>query len=295
MISRRRALALTAASLATPVAAAESDRWQAMLDYVQGQQTTGFLVIRDRKVLVERAWPAPPNAPPGFRAMARYGTNAEGALLEDVASQQKSFVSVLAQIAVDRGLLDVSRPVSGYIGAGWSKAAADQEAKIHVLDVLTMSSGLNETFGYAAPPATVFLYNTPVYAVMKRVVPAAAKQSLEAITRDWLTVPLGMKDTAWRERPAALADVGNPTGLVTSPRDVGRFGQMVLDGGRARGHVHPLADQSGVWAPLVAERQRLRDPPPGSAGGRPLDTRGARRPGGGAGRARPQALCGPQP
>ena len=30
-----------------------------------------------------------------------------------------------------------------------------------------------------------------------------------------------------------MADVGNPTGLVTSPRDTARFGQMVLDGGKA--------------------------------------------------------------
>jgi CubicO group peptidase (beta-lactamase class C family) len=43
-----------------------------------------------------------------------------------------------------------------------------------------------------------------------------------------------MSNTAWRKRPAAMADVGNPTGLVTCPRDVATFGQIVLDGGRAR-------------------------------------------------------------
>lgn len=40
-----------------------------------------------------------------------------------------------------------------------------------------------------------------------------------------------MNDTAWRKRPAAFADVGNPTGLVTTPRDIARMGQLVLDGG----------------------------------------------------------------
>ena len=44
-----------------------------------------------------------------------------------------------------------------------------------------------------------------------------------------------MADTAWRQRPAAFAAVGNPTGLVTTPRDTARFGQMVLDGGKAAG------------------------------------------------------------
>jgi CubicO group peptidase (beta-lactamase class C family) len=56
---------------------------------------------------------------------------------------------------------------------------------------------------------------------------------LETITRDWLTAPLGMKSTAWRKRPAALASVGNDTGLVTSPRDIARFGSMILHGGVA--------------------------------------------------------------
>ena len=235
--SRRTVLAGTAAlgALAHPLmaaaeTAAPSPAWQDVLDYVGGQKTTGFLVIQNRKTLVEKNWPAP--AEGAFKAFA-YETTLEGALLEDVASQQKSFVSMLAAVAIDKGLLDVAKPVSDYIGAGWSKAAPDQEAKIRVIDVLTMSSGLTEQFAYAAPPATAFLYNTPVYAVSKRIVAACAKQPLETLTRDWLTAPAGMKDTSWRKRPAAFADVGNPTGLVTSPRDTATFGQIVLDGGKA--------------------------------------------------------------
>lgn len=133
---------------------------QAVIDYVQGQKTTGFLVIQDRKTLVEKNWPAPADDA-RFRNFT-YGTTPDGALLEDVASQQKSFVSMLVAVAVDKGLLDVDKPVSAYIGSGWSKAAPDQEARIRVIDVLTMSSGLTEQFAYAAPPGTAFLYNTPV-------------------------------------------------------------------------------------------------------------------------------------
>ena len=232
--SRRTVIAGTAAlgALASPLAAAaQSGAMQAVLDYVQGQKTTGFLVVQNRKVLVEKNWPAPAGDV-AFKNFT-YETTPEGALLEDVASQQKSFVSMLVAVAIDKGLLDVAKPVSDYIGAGWCKAAPDQEAKIRVIDVLTMSSGLTEGFAYAAPPATVFLYNTPVYAITKKIVAAAAKQPLEAITRDWLTAPAGMSHTNWRKRPAAFADIGNPTGLVTSPRDTAAFGQIVLDGGKA--------------------------------------------------------------
>jgi CubicO group peptidase (beta-lactamase class C family) len=217
---------------AAPAAAAsESADMTRLLDYLRNQSTTGFMIVQNGKVVVEKNWPAPSDEP--MFANFVYERNADGALLEDVASQQKSFVSVLIAVAIDKGLIDVSKPVSDYIGTGWSKASAAQEAKIRVIDVLTMSSGLTDGFAYQAEPGALFHYNTPVYAMTKRIVAAAAKQPLETITRDWLTAPLGMKDTAWRKRPAALASVGNDTGLVTSPRDTVRFGLMILHGGVA--------------------------------------------------------------
>ncbi|THD61254.1 serine hydrolase [Phenylobacterium sp.] len=238
------ALAAPFSALARPTA---SPAMEAVLDYVRGQKTTGFLIIRDRKTVVEKNWPAPAGDAQ-FRFFA-YETTPEGALLEDVASQQKSFVSVMAAVAVDKGLLDVARPVSDYIGAGWSKAGPDQEKKIRVIDVMTMSSGLTEGFAYAAPPGTVFLYNTPVYAITKKVLAAAAKQPLETITHDWLTGPAGMTNTAWRKRPQtpAFAAADNPTGLVTSPRDTAKLGQIVLDGGLAADGKR-IASEAGMRA-----------------------------------------------
>ena len=202
-----------------------------LLDYLRGQNSTGFVVIQDGRALVDQAWPAP--AEDRMFANFLYGKAANGALLEDVASQQKSFVAVLAAIAVDRGLLDVEAPVSQYLGKGWSKASSEQEAAIRVSHILTMSSGLDEQGRYVAPAGTQFFYNTPIYALSKDILVAAARQPLETITTDWLTGPAGMKDTAWRQRPAALASVGNATGLVTTPQDVARFGLMVLHGGVA--------------------------------------------------------------
>jgi len=246
--SRRTLVAGSAAlgALTHPLASAAqspapSSAMQSVLDYVQGQKTTGFLIVQNRKTLVERNWPAPPDLT--FRALA-YETTPEGALLEDIASQQKSFVSMLVAIAIDKGLIDVTTPVDAYIGAGWSKASPEQEAKIRVIDVLTMSSGLTPGFAYAAPPGTTFYYNTPVYAVTKRIVAAAARQPLEVITRDWLAAPAGMANTSWRKRPASMADTGNPTGLVTSPHDVAIFGQIVLDGGKAADGARIVSEQN---------------------------------------------------
>lgn len=221
----------TAPVAAAPPAEKPSAALTSLLDYLHNQNSTGVLIIQDGKVLVEKNWPAP-EGDPQFAAFA-YERTKDGALLEDVASQQKSFVSVLVAVAIDKGLIRVDKPVSDYLGAGWSKATPEQEAKIRVIDVLTMSSGLTEKFAFDAPAGTKFFYNTPVYAITKRILTAASKQSLETITRDWLTAPAGMNDTGWRKRPAILASVGNDTGLVTSPRDTARFGLMILHGGVA--------------------------------------------------------------
>jgi CubicO group peptidase (beta-lactamase class C family) len=273
-ISRRNLIVGAGALAATPaLAAAATPDLQSVLDYVANQNTTGFLVVQNGKTLVEKNWPLPADAE-GFRATFTYGKTADGALLEDVASQQKSFVSMLVAVAIDKGLIDVEKPVVDYIGAGWSKASPDQERAIRVIHLLNMASGLNEQFGYVAPAGTQFFYNTAVYAVTKRVLAAAAKTPLERITHDWLTAPAGMANTAWRESPAAFANVGNATGLVTCPRDVATFGQIILDRGKAADGRRIVSEanlaamfarsatNSVLWPALVAER-RFGDGPSG--------------------------------
>ncbi len=229
------ALALPSSGIAGPDMSSSEPVAKAMaeaLSYARSQHTTGFMAVRDRTILVQRNWPAPDT--PLFRAFA-YETTPEGALLEDVASQQKSWVSMLVAIAIDKGLIDVNRPVLDYLGKGWSKAETDREAAIRVIHVLNMSSGLTEAFTYEAPPGSMFFYNTPVYAITQKILSAAAGQPLETLTRDWLTAPAGLTQTAWRHRPAnpLFTAAGNTMGLVTSPRDSVRFGQIVLDGGLA--------------------------------------------------------------
>lgn len=224
---------LPTANAAPPAPAAvsvkEAPAVRALSDYLRNQNTTGFVIVRDGRIVLERSWPAPADNPQ-FRLFT-HGTTSDGTLLEDVASQQKSFVALLCAIALDKKLIDLEQPVSAYLGAGWSKAPPEQEAKISVDHVLQMNSGLNEAFGYVAPAGARFFYNTPVYAISKQIVAAAAGKPLEDLTSEWLTGPAGMADTAWRQRPGALASVGNASGLVTTPRDTALFGRIVLDGG----------------------------------------------------------------
>lgn len=200
--------------------------------YVQSQKTTGFLVIDNGRILAEHNWPLPAGAET-FATNFTHGTSSDGALIEDVASAQKSFIALLVGVAVDKGQLDIAKPVTSYLGAGWSKSSPAQEAAITVRQLLEMTSGLKENLTYEAPAGSKFFYNTPAYAKLKPVLEKASGQSLDAISRDWIIAPAGLKDTSWAKRPAAFADVGNPTGLATTPRDLARLGQLILDRGQA--------------------------------------------------------------
>lgn len=221
-----------------PVPAEASTEWNAAalaetVAYVQSQKTTGFLIIQDGKTIAEHNWPLPDDeASQTFRANFVHGVSADGALREDVASQQKSLIAFLIGVGVDKGLIDVEKSVTSYIGAGWSKASREQEAAITVRHLLEMSSGLKENLAFDAPAGTKFFYNTPAYAKLKPVLERAAGQELRLVSQLWFTKVADMHDTGWELRPAVFGDVGNPTGLVTTPRDLAIMGQIVLDRGK---------------------------------------------------------------
>jgi CubicO group peptidase (beta-lactamase class C family) len=214
-----------------------------LADYAAAQKTTGLLVWQDGRTVLEQNWPLPEGSEQ-FAAIFTRGTTDTGAPREDVASQQKSLIGVLAGQAVDRGLLDIARPVSSYVGEGWSKAAAEQERAITVRHLLEMTSGLSEPpLAFEAPAGERFAYNTTAYARLHGILEAAAGMKLDALTRDWLTGPLGMSDTAWMPRPEAIAKAsGNAWGLVTAPRDLLKLGQMLMDDGRAPGGTQIISE-----------------------------------------------------
>lgn len=201
-----------------------------LIAYAETQNSTGLIILDRGRIIAERYWPAP-EQPALFAENFVHGMAPDGALIEDVASLQKSVAALLAGIATDKGLLDPDRPVRDYLGPGWSNSAEDEEAPIKVRHLLEMNSGLTETLEFEAPAGTRFFYNTPAYAKLLAVLEAATGRALPALTEDWLSAPLGMKETGWRPRPASFGAVGNPLAFTTTPRDLSRLGQMVFDGG----------------------------------------------------------------
>jgi CubicO group peptidase (beta-lactamase class C family) len=199
------------------------DALSAAVERARAGQSSDLVVLQDDRVVVDERWQ--PEALP-----------------QDVASTQKSVTSVLVGIAVGKGLVTCDDRVSDHLGDGWTgRNPPEVERAITVDHLLTMTSGLADDLSFVAPPGQWWDYNLgAAYHTTKRVVAAAAGRSIEDLTREWLTDPLAMTETAWRPRrwddrlpprlrPSFEYPDGAPIeGLDTSARDLVRFGRSVL-------------------------------------------------------------------
>jgi len=191
-------------------------RLDEVLAFVERTSGSSFVMLHPGRIMAERYW--------------------KGADLHssgDIASAQKSMVSVMAGVAVGAGKLSLDAPVSRYLGAGWTKTDAEQEGRITVRHLLSMSSGLTDSLAFSREPGTLWYYNTPAYHMIKLVLERAVGKAITDYSREILWGPLGMGDSSWEPRPNMLMPDGvTPmTGLVTSARDMARFGLMVQAGG----------------------------------------------------------------
>lgn len=206
----------------------------------------------------------------------------EGSLFQ-IHSASKSFTSVLIGIAIDEGYIDsVDDPLSKYL----PQVLEQEDARKHGLTLrhlLTHTSGLEwyewgsgysnwNEFRSAGnwvdyilgrnlvhEPGAVFNYSTGNTHLLSAALQAATGMTQEEYCRAHLFDPMGVSEEAhWNTDPQGIADGGN--GLIISPRDAAKFGQLFLDGGAWRG-------QQLVPAAWVEESTALQSPGPGDATG----------------------------
>lgn len=244
-----RAAALLAFLLATGLAAQplyfppDSGEWEriapasagwnaaqldAALDFARQRRSSGVVVLLHGKILAERNW-----NPDEIESSGRYGfrKTSNGRAIEDVASVQKSVTSTLMAVALEKGLVSLDDPVSKHLGAGWSKATPEQEARITLRHLITQTSGLTERLEYEADPGTKWRYNTTAYQHTIQALAAASGLSPNELTEQWLTSRIGMHDSRWIERP----NMPGALGLASTARDLARFGLLILAGGKWNG------------------------------------------------------------
>ena len=206
----------------------DAEGLSAALDVAGSRSSSGVLILHHGRIMAERYWQL--NDPSTGYANSLQGGDLQGRAIEDVASAQKSVVAVLVGIAQERGLLRLDDPVTKHLGRGWSNASPQQEQAISVQHLLNMSSGLATDMSFQAEPETTWLYNSPAYHYVMRVLEAVTGQDRNGITGDWITDQLGMHNSSWTPRPWADPAIG--VGFSTTARDLARFGLMIQAGGR---------------------------------------------------------------
>ena len=214
------------------------DGLAAVVELVAASNSQSLVVLSGGRIVVEQYW-----------------RGAQASTVRDVASVQKSVVSTLLGIARDRGLLTFDQSVTTFLGAGWSRAAAADEASITVFHLLTMSSGLSpRNLTRVAAPGTVWDYNTDAYQRLRRVLEAAAGQDINTLTNEWLFVPIGIASPApWGVRPGASDPLGEPLwGLRLAAREMARYGLFAMRNGRWAGRQITSPDWfAEAWAPTA--------------------------------------------
>ena len=213
--------------------------------YLKENNTSSFLVSEKGKIIVEKEFKVQKNLKPKslmFFNLLRHGF-IEGRSQEDVASIQKSIVSILIGLAQQKGLININESVTSYIGR-WTQLSREKESLIKVRNLLTMTSGVDVDFNYDAEPGLKWLYNTRAYSQLIYILEKTSGLSINELSSEWLFNELQMNETFWKERKKGRMGFSKDSakyGLVTTAKDLLKFGEFILNGGEV-GTNHVISD-----------------------------------------------------
>lgn len=251
------------AVLALIAAPVHAQSWDAVTAAVRAgtyKQVTSILVARHGAVVYEQ-----------------YFDDGGAAALRNTRSATKTITGMLVGAAVDRGLLKPDARVLDYFHDKEPLQNPDpRKGAITVEDLLTMSSLLecddenqfsrgNEERMYLvedwakfaldlpikgfpdwqakpadSPYGRVWSYCTAGPTMLGPLLERATRQKLAAFAEQALFAPLGVTDAKWQFQPLGAPMTGG--GLQLTTRDLYRFGQLYLDGGKWQGRQLISAD-----------------------------------------------------
>ncbi|PKK82668.1 MAG: hypothetical protein CVT49_12375 [candidate division Zixibacteria bacterium HGW-Zixibacteria-1] len=196
----------------------------------------------------------------GFLVFERYYRGYDVNRLHRIYSVTKSFTSALVGIAMEQGYVDsLDHNVLSFFPEYDSYANLDADKEAIVLrNILTMRMGTHwDEFTYpfddsrnsiyqirnsadwvkyvldqpmVEPPGTRFRYNTGATMVLSGILRNQIGMQAQEFADEVLMKPLGIENYQWEAGAQDLTNTG--WGLWLRPRDMARFGQMYLDGGK---------------------------------------------------------------
>lgn len=158
-------------------------------------------------------------------AMIHEWYRTDAGFTRDIASAQKSILSLLVGRAIGEGLVALDTPIDDVLGPQWTSHG--QSAGITVQHLLAMSSGLNNAREVLAAPGAMWSYSGAFDALFD-VVTTVTGRELNDVARAWLFDPAGAPNTLFYERRAGI---GGPIGLRSTVPDLIAIGRLTLDGG----------------------------------------------------------------
>lgn len=172
--------------------------------------------------------------------------------LYHLRSVTKNFVSALAGMAIEQGLVD---SLNASIKSDFPAIISGEKEAITVGHLLNMASGLTWdedtevipliqhqipdpvtailSRPLEAPPGIAYNYNSVSTHIVAEIISQRAIMPFEQYADEQLLTPLGITSYAWERDPEGR--VWGGFGLQLTARDVAKLGQLYLDGGQWQG------------------------------------------------------------
>lgn len=198
---------------------AESLGWntseiQPLLNYLDEKNTKGFIVLYNGRIVLEN-----------------YFNNHTVNSNWYWASAGKTLTSIITGIAEEQGFLNINKPVSTYLGTGWTSIDLEKENLITSKHLLTMTSGLDDNLGdnvdpenlkYTADAGLRWAYHN-VYVKLQHIIEITTKQTFSNFFSEQLKDKIGMTGS-WIQ----LNDLSI---YWSTTRSMARFGLLAFNNG----------------------------------------------------------------
>lgn len=209
------------------------DNIDALYTFLEDQNTKGFIVLKDGKIVLEQYF--------------------NGQTQEDSwywASAGKTLTAGLIGIAQEENLLDITDKTSDYLGQGWTNAPLAKEDLITIWHQLSMTSGLDDgvtdphctdpnCLEYLADAGTRWAYHNGPYTLLTDVLENASGQTLNQYANQKILSPTGMS--------GLYLPQGYNRVFFSTARSMARYGLLILN--------------QGTWdtTPVIADTNYLNE------------------------------------